>query len=134
MCSIRIRTRHPLAPVFVLVALSICTITAIVCLGPDTVASALLDHLGSHGPTAGAAGRGPVPGLTTVWYAVAIRAMLGSRRALSGWNWSHTRSTVVRRWTTSSGECALLAPSQLVSACRTDRPPRPDIPSRRYSS
>jgi hypothetical protein len=131
MCSIGIRIWSRPAPALAVVALSICTIAAIVCLGPDTVASAFVEHLGSHGPTAGAAGRGPVPGLTTVWYAVAIRATLGSRRPLSSWNWSHTFTTVVRRWTTSSGECAFLVPSQLVSACDTDHPPRPAIPSRR---
>lgn len=131
MCSIGIRIWSRPAPALAVVALAICTIAAIVCLGPDTVASAFVEHLGSHGPTAGAAGRGPVPGLTTVWYAVAIRATLASRRPLSGWNWSHALTTVVRRWTTSSGECAFPAPSQLVSASGTDHPPRPDIASRR---
>ena len=41
MCSIRVRIWSRPAPALVVVALSICTITAIVCLGPDTVASGL---------------------------------------------------------------------------------------------
>ena len=84
MCSIRVRIWTRPAPALAVVALSICAITAIVWLGPDAVATAFVDHLGSLGPRAGGPGQGSVPGPASVWYAVVIRATFGSRRDLSG--------------------------------------------------
>ena len=83
MCSIWNKIWRRRTRTVVIVALSISTITAIVCLGPDLVASAIADHLLSLGARANGTSRAPTPGLASASYAVAIRATVMSRRALS---------------------------------------------------
>jgi hypothetical protein len=81
--STRVRTRPPLAPGLAVVALAVCAIGAIVCLGLDTTTAAFVDHLGSRRPRAGGTETAPVLGLASVCCAVAIRATMSSRSALS---------------------------------------------------
>jgi hypothetical protein len=78
MYSISIGSKPPVTTVLGAVALSICIVATMCCFGPDLVASAVLDHLGSVGARATGPGRTPVPGLTSVTYALAMRATLGS--------------------------------------------------------
>ena len=83
MWWIRVRIWGRQVRALAVVAASILIITATVCFGPDTIASALVEHLESFGPRATDAGRAPVPGVASASYAVAIRATQGPRRAMS---------------------------------------------------
>ena len=78
MCVIWVTNwRYPAPALAVVVLSSVCTVTAIVCLGPAAVACAFVDHLGSLGPGPGHAGRAAVPGPASVCFALAIHALTG---------------------------------------------------------